>query len=132
MPASKNAKAVRAVAAFDRRPAAGGSSGAVGRSSGSEGGPDVFEEAVEGKDRRVWHVGKDPGLEAQLRFSALNTRTTPTAAGHVLTVSGDRITDSSTKESYYLARISAFRRDLVAASGLSRLKPLLRCRAAGW
>jgi len=62
-----------------------------------------------------------PGLEAQLRFSAFNTRTTPTVAGHVLTVSGDRITDSSTKESYYLARIQVGKEGMAELRGLTLL-----------
>jgi len=62
-----------------------------------------------------------PGLDAQLRFSAFNTRTTPTVAGHVLTVSGDRITDSSTKESYYLARIQVGKEGMAELRGLTLL-----------
>ena len=62
-----------------------------------------------------------PGLEAQLRFSAFNTRTTPTVPGHVLTVSGDRITDPATKESYYLARIQVSKEGMAELHGLTLL-----------
>ena len=62
-----------------------------------------------------------PGLEAQLRFSAFNTRTTPTVPGRVLTVSGDRITDPNSKDSYYLARIQVTREGMDDLRGLSLL-----------
>ena len=42
-------------------------------------------------------------------------------AGHVLTVSGDRITDSSTKESYYLARIQVGKEGMAELRGLTLL-----------
>jgi epimerase transport system membrane fusion protein len=61
------------------------------------------------------------GLEAQLRFSAFNLRTTPTVAGRVVTVSGDRIADPATKESYYLARIEVTREGIEDLRGLSLL-----------
>jgi epimerase transport system membrane fusion protein len=60
-------------------------------------------------------------LEAQLRFSAFNLRTTPTVAGRVVTVSGDRIADPATKESYYLARIEVTREGIEDLRGLSLL-----------
>jgi epimerase transport system membrane fusion protein len=63
-----------------------------------------------------------PGLEAQLRFSAFNVRTTPTVPGHVLTVSGDRITDpNNPKDSYYLARIQVTPEGMNSLRGLSLL-----------
>lgn len=61
------------------------------------------------------------GLEAQLRFSAFNSRTTPTVPGRVLTISGDRITDPHTRESYYLARIEVTTGGMEDLRGLSLL-----------
>ncbi|MBK1618576.1 hemolysin secretion protein D [Lamprobacter modestohalophilus] len=46
-----------------------------------------------------------PGLDAEIRFTAFNQADTPTVPGQVLTVSGDRITDESTGQPYFLARI---------------------------
>lgn len=46
-----------------------------------------------------------PGLEAQVRLSAFNQRVTPTVDGTVSWVSADKITDSSSGEEYYTARI---------------------------
>jgi membrane fusion protein, epimerase transport system len=62
-----------------------------------------------------------PGLEAQLRFSAFNARTTPTVVGHVLTVSGDRLADPGTREPYYLARIQVSREGVDQLRGLTLL-----------
>lgn len=45
------------------------------------------------------------GLDAEVRFPALNKRTTPIIAGHVLTVSADRFTDQRTNLAYYTARV---------------------------
>lgn len=57
-----------------------------------------------------------PGLEAELRLTAFNSRTTPTVPGHVLTVSGDRLTDPATHLPYYLARLQ------VTQQGMDTLK----------
>ncbi|MBK1648170.1 HlyD family type I secretion periplasmic adaptor subunit [Rhabdochromatium marinum] len=46
-----------------------------------------------------------PGLDADLRMSAFNQRTTPVIPGKVLTVSADTLTDERTGMSYYLARV---------------------------
>jgi epimerase transport system membrane fusion protein len=46
-----------------------------------------------------------PGLEADLRMSAFNARTTPEIPGRVLTVSADSLTNQHDGQSYYLARI---------------------------
>ena len=46
-----------------------------------------------------------PGLEADIRFNAFNARTTPTVPGRVLTISADRLIESTTDQPYYLARI---------------------------
>jgi len=57
-----------------------------------------------------------PGLEADLRLSALNARTTPVIQGRVLTVSADRLLDPATNHPYYLARIE------VTPEGLAKLE----------
>ncbi|ADC61202.1 HlyD family type I secretion periplasmic adaptor subunit [Allochromatium vinosum] len=59
-----------------------------------------------------------PGLEADLRMSAFNTRTTPVVQGRVLTISADRLLDESTRQYYYLARIQ------VTDDGMAKLKGL--------
>ena len=59
-----------------------------------------------------------PGLEAQIRLSAFNTRTTPTVLGRVLTVSADRLVDQASNSAYYLARIQ------VTPEGMAELKGL--------
>ncbi|MBK5969012.1 MULTISPECIES: HlyD family type I secretion periplasmic adaptor subunit [Thiorhodovibrio] len=46
-----------------------------------------------------------PGLNADLRMSAFNARTTPNIPGKVMTVSADSLTDERTGMSYYLARV---------------------------
>ncbi|NKN32887.1 HlyD family type I secretion periplasmic adaptor subunit [Marichromatium bheemlicum] len=46
-----------------------------------------------------------PGLEAQVRFTAFNFRTTPTLTGQVVTISGDRLIDEQNGHPYFLARI---------------------------
>lgn len=46
-----------------------------------------------------------PGLEADIRFTAFNTSTTPTVLGQVITVSADRMTDQKTDQDYFLARV---------------------------
>ncbi|MGQ9658683.1 MAG: HlyD family type I secretion periplasmic adaptor subunit [Thermochromatium sp.] len=57
-----------------------------------------------------------PGMEADLRMSAFNTRTTPVIQGRVLTVSADRLIDEVTRLPYYLARIE------VSPEGLAKLE----------
>ncbi|QDX82047.1 hypothetical protein B9N43_12800 [Denitratisoma sp. DHT3] len=46
------------------------------------------------------------GIDADLRFSAFNQKTTPVIQGKVSTVSADRLTDPATRMPYYLVRIS--------------------------
>ncbi len=60
----------------------------------------------------------EPGLDAEIRFTAFNSRTTPTVFGTVLTISGDRLTDQKTGAPYYLARIQ------VKPEGMERLRGL--------
>lgn len=62
-----------------------------------------------------------PGLEAQIRFTAFNTRTTPTVSGRVLTVSADRLVDQATNAPYYLARIQVTPEGKEALKGLTLL-----------
>ncbi|MEF2546333.1 HlyD family type I secretion periplasmic adaptor subunit [Aurantimonas sp. E1-2-R+4] len=46
------------------------------------------------------------GQRARLRFSALNTRTTPTVEAKVTYLSADRLIDQTTRQPYYTARLS--------------------------
>jgi len=62
-----------------------------------------------------------PGLEAQIRLSAFNTRTTPTVAGRVLTISADRLTDPATNAPYYLGRVQVTPEGKAALKGLTLL-----------
>jgi len=61
------------------------------------------------------------GLPVQLRFTALNQRTTPTFNGRVVQVSADRLADAQTGQAYYTARI-VLEDDLTKHEGL-RLYP---------
>lgn len=45
------------------------------------------------------------GKQADIRFNAFNTATTPVIEGEVVTVSGDRLTNEKTGVPYYLARV---------------------------
>jgi epimerase transport system membrane fusion protein len=62
-----------------------------------------------------------PGLEAQIRFSAFNTRTTPTVPGRVMTISADRLVDQATGMPYYLARIQVTPGGEASLKGLTLL-----------
>ena len=61
------------------------------------------------------------GLPVQLRFTALNQRTTPTVNGRVVHVSADRLADARTGQPYYTARIVL--EDDPAQEGALRLYP---------
>lgn len=59
-------------------------------------------------DARVMPTDVDtvkPGQEANLRFTALNVRTTPEVPAVVTYLSADRLVDKATQESYYRARL---------------------------
>ncbi len=45
------------------------------------------------------------GLEAEVRFPAFSSRTTPTLQGHVTRVSADRFTDPNRGNAYYVAQV---------------------------
>ena len=62
-----------------------------------------------------------PGLEAEMRFSAFNTRTTPTVLGRVLTVSGDSLMDPATNMPYFLVRIEVTPKAYEILEGLTLL-----------
>ncbi|MBK1693701.1 hemolysin secretion protein D [Chromatium weissei] len=62
-----------------------------------------------------------PGLSAELRFTAFNSRTTPTVFGTVMTISGDRLTDPNTGAPYYLARIQVNPEGMNTLRGLTLL-----------
>lgn len=57
------------------------------------------------------------GLEADLRMSAFNSRTTPVVQGRVLTVSADSLIDQATNRPYYLARIEVTPESMVKLTG---------------
>lgn len=57
-----------------------------------------------------------PGLNADLRMSAFNARTTPTIPGKVLTVSADSLTEERSGMSYFLARVK------VTPEGMEKLE----------
>ncbi len=57
-----------------------------------------------------------PGSSANVRFSAFDLNATPELAGTVTTVSGDRMTDPATQETYYAIRV------VVTAEEISKLK----------
>ena len=61
----------------------------------------VIEARVTPTDIDIVHAG----LEAQVSLSAFNQRVTPTVEGTVTWVSADRLTDASSGEEYYTARI---------------------------
>jgi len=59
-----------------------------------------------------------PGMVARVRFTAFNSRTTPTVNGKVLSVSADRLTDQATNMPYYLARIQVSPEEMKNLKGL--------------
>ncbi|WP_206453071.1 HlyD family type I secretion periplasmic adaptor subunit [Aurantimonas marina] len=66
-------------------------------------GEDLLIEArVSPQDVDVISIGQ----RARLRFSALNTRTTPTVEAKVTYLSADRLIDQTTQQPYYTARLS--------------------------
>ena len=61
----------------------------------------VIEARIAPHDVDVVH----PGNQANLRFSALNVRTTPVVPGTVTYVSADSLVDQASQRPYYIARI---------------------------
>lgn len=61
----------------------------------------IVEARVNARDIDRVHAGQ----EAQLRFSAFSSRTTPVIGGEVAVVSADASTDEHTRQSYYTARV---------------------------
>ncbi|HLO76688.1 MAG TPA: HlyD family type I secretion periplasmic adaptor subunit, partial [Magnetospirillum sp.] len=61
----------------------------------------IVEAHVNTRDIDRVHVGQ----EAELRFSAFSSRTTPVIGGEVAVVSADASTDEHTRQSYYTARV---------------------------
>ena len=45
------------------------------------------------------------GQRAEVRLTALNSRTTPAIYGYVKSISGDSLTDASTNQPYFLTKI---------------------------
>ncbi len=62
-----------------------------------------------------------PGLEARIRLTAFNFRSTPTIFGRVETVSADRLIDDQAGHAYYLARIQVSDEELGRLNGLELL-----------
>ena len=58
------------------------------------------------------------GGEADVRLTAFKSRTTPVVVGEVIYVSADRLTDSQTQMTYYLARVKLQPEALKAAGDL--------------
>ena len=54
----------------------------------------------------------DPGMQAEVRFSAFHGYTLPLIMGQVETVSRDRIVDEQSKQAYFLARIVVDKKDI--------------------
>jgi HlyD family type I secretion membrane fusion protein len=85
-------------------------------------------EIVPDRDRLVVEAQINPrdvdhvrnGQEAEVRFTAFSSRTTPVLKGEVEVVSPDRITDQTTKQAYYIARVE------VSADELKRLPQPLK------
>jgi len=63
--------------------------------------PLVIQAQVDPMDADVVY----PGLEAEVRFSALNQRTTPIVFGKVTQISADAFTDQNSGRSFYRAKI---------------------------
>ena len=66
------------------------------------GGELIIEARLEPQDIDVVNVGQG----ASLRFSTLNTRTTPEVEGQVSYISADRQIDPNTNEAFYTARLT--------------------------
>jgi membrane fusion protein, type I secretion system len=62
------------------------------------------------------------GEKAEIRFSSLPRRTTPTLFGRVQSVSADALVNETTKQPYYLARVTVNRADM-PANIASKLTP---------
>jgi HlyD family secretion protein/epimerase transport system membrane fusion protein len=63
------------------------------------------------------------GMQAQLRFTAFAGRNLPRLEGVVRTVSADRLTDESSRQPYYLARVEVSREALEALGPGAELLP---------
>ncbi|GEP58862.1 HlyD family type I secretion periplasmic adaptor subunit [Reyranella soli] len=62
----------------------------------------IIEARLQPTDVKSVHSG----LEAKVRLTAYSSRTVPTIAGTVRTVSADRLMDETTHQPYYLARVA--------------------------
>lgn len=58
-----------------------------------------------------------PGQRAEVRFTALNTRTAPTIYGMVRSVSGDRLTDEASGTDYFLVQIAVPAEEIAKLGG---------------
>lgn len=74
----------------------------------------IIEAEVSPLDIDVVH----PGLEAEVRFTALSFRRTPSVTGEVIYVSADRIVDEASRQSFYAARVRIGAKQLESVPGL--------------
>ena len=74
----------------------------------------IVEAQVSPFDIDVVH----PDLEAEIRFTALSFRRTPSVTGEVIYVSADRIVDDRSASAYYVARVRIGAEKLAAVPGL--------------
>ena len=78
----------------------------IGRPLSSQGKPwSLFVSLVNPHDIMYFNTDA-PGQPVQLRFTALNRRTTPALNGKLLQVSADRLTDARSGNSFYQLRAS--------------------------
>lgn len=63
------------------------------------------------------------GQEVDVRFPALNARTTPSISGHVQNISADRRVDDQSGESFYAIEIGLDESELVEAIDMAELLP---------
>ena len=78
----------------------------------------IIEARLSPLDKDVVRVGQS----ANLRFSALNTRTTPEIEARVTFVSPDRLIDQATQEPYFIARLE-IAEELPPAVAVEQISP---------
>ena len=74
----------------------------------------IIEAQVSPLDIDVVHRG----LEAEVRFTALSFRRTPSVTGEVIYVSADKIVDDATRQAFYAARVRISAEQLDSVPGL--------------
>ncbi|MFA5631175.1 MAG: HlyD family type I secretion periplasmic adaptor subunit [Porticoccaceae bacterium] len=81
--------------------------------------PDNQELIVEAKVNPADIDRVDVGLEANIRFTAFHTQTTPVIPGRVVRIAADRLVDDKTGQPYYGAVIEVTEEGLRTMSGLT-------------